>query len=70
MMHELRNWRKAEKITLKVLAGQVGVQASHLSEIERGQNTPSLQLAAKLSRISGVPLEAFVRPDLAEAMAE
>lgn len=48
--HPLRLWRKASNVTLTALAGKVGVTPSHLSEIERGSNTPSLDLAAKLSR--------------------
>lgn len=59
--HELRRWRKAEKITLTALAGRVGVRASHLSEIENWKNEPSLALAAKLSRETSIPLDKFVK---------
>lgn len=59
--HELRRWRKAESVTLTTLAGRVGVRASHLSEIENWKNEPSLALAAKLSRETGIPLDKFVR---------
>jgi transcriptional regulator with XRE-family HTH domain len=48
--HPLRRWRKDRDVTLAALAGKVGVTPSHLSEIERGSNTPSLELAAKLSQ--------------------
>lgn len=65
--HPLRLWRKANHITLAALAIKAGVTPSHLSEIENGNNTPSLELAAKLSRattgadgVPAVPLTEFV----------
>jgi transcriptional regulator with XRE-family HTH domain len=65
--HPLRRWRKERQVTLKALADKVGVQASHLSEIENGNNKPSLALAAKLSGatadeqgVPAVPLTEFV----------
>lgn len=48
--HPMRVWRNEKRITLNALAEKVGVTPSHLSEIERGVNSPSLDLAAKLSR--------------------
>jgi DNA-binding XRE family transcriptional regulator len=59
--HDLRRWRKAEAITLSDLAGRVGVRASHLSEIENWNNKPSLALAVKLSRETGIPIDKFVK---------
>jgi transcriptional regulator with XRE-family HTH domain len=67
--HALRLWRKANGVTLATLAARVGVEPSHLSEVENGHNTPSIKLAAKLSRETGgaVPLDAFVpRTEAAE----
>lgn len=65
--HPLRLWRKANHITLSALAIKVGVKPSHLSEIENGNNMPSLKLAEKLSLatvdiagVRGVPLGEFV----------
>lgn len=67
--HPLRQWRDDHEVTLATLAGAVGVTPSHISEIERRLNTPSLDLAAKLSRatadesgVPAVPLEKFIRP--------
>jgi transcriptional regulator with XRE-family HTH domain len=50
--HPLRRWRQANNVTLKALKERAGVKVSpsHISEIERHNNTPSLDLAAKLSR--------------------
>lgn len=60
-VHPLREWRKATETTLTVLAGEVDVTPSHLSEIERGRNDPSLALAARLSKRTGIPLDKFVK---------
>ncbi len=60
-VHPLREWRKANDKTLASLAGDVAVTPSHLSEIERGLNDPSLALAARLSKASGIPIDKFVK---------
>lgn len=67
--HALRRWRKEHEIRLAALAEQVGVTASHLSEIERGLNAPSLKLAVRLSEATknAVTLAEFVtQPEPAE----
>jgi transcriptional regulator with XRE-family HTH domain len=64
--HPLRRWRTERSVTLTTLADQVGVYASHLSEIENRNNRPSLRLAAKLSQITGLPLESFVQSEAAQ----
>lgn len=53
--HPLRRWRSENKVTLAALAARVGATPSHLSEIERGENVPSLQLADRLSRATAAP---------------
>jgi len=62
-IHPLRAWRLERRKTLAGLAARVGVTPSHLSEIERGLNQPSMNLAAKLSRATGgeVQVGDFVR---------
>lgn len=67
--HPLRLWRTEHGVTLATLADRVGVTASHLSEVERDLDTPSLDLATKLSRettngdgVPVVPTDAFMRP--------
>jgi transcriptional regulator with XRE-family HTH domain len=55
--HPVRRWRKDNGKTLSALAGKVGVTPSHLSEIERGLNHPSLDLTAKLKAETGLPAE-------------
>jgi len=66
--HPLRLWRKRENITLAALGRQVGVSPSHLSEVERGLDEPSMNLAARLSRATGgeVDIGSFARSEAAE----
>lgn len=47
--HPFRTWRKQHGRTLVEAAAAAGVSASHISEIERGLDRPSLALAARLS---------------------
>lgn len=60
--HLLRQWRHSQepKVTLTALSDDVGVTPSHLCEIERGNNNPSLDLAVRLSKRTGLPVECFV----------
>lgn len=58
--HPLYHWRQQNsRMPLQQLAEKVGCTQSHLSEIENGNNDPSLDLAVKLSRVTGIPVERF-----------
>lgn len=61
--HPLRAWRtnQTPKKTLTGLAADVSVTPSHLSEIENWKNEPSLDLAARLHRVTGIDMTAFVK---------
>lgn len=59
--HPLRAWRKANSKTLADVGSRVSVRPSYLSDIERNKKQPSLTLAAKLSQMTELPIEAFVR---------
>lgn len=61
--HPIRTWRKSQtpKVTLAVLAEQVGVTPSHLSEVENGHNKLSLDLAVKLSEKTGIEIAKLAR---------
>jgi transcriptional regulator with XRE-family HTH domain len=63
--HPLRLWRQSKQVTLAQLADTLDVSTSHLSEIERGRNKPSLKLAMRLSQATDgeVSVEEFVRAD-------
>ena len=45
-----------------MLAERVGVTASHLSEVENYKNEPSLDLADRLSKTTGLGIGEFVIP--------
>ena len=61
--HPIRAWRKSRtpKVTLADLAKRIKVTPSHLSEIENGNNEPSLALAIKLSKETGIDVERLAR---------
>ena len=64
--HPLRKWREhaspeGGKVTLEKLALELDVTPSHLSQIETGLRRPSLQLAVRLSEMTRIPVEEFVR---------
>lgn len=59
--HPLRQWRKQNGKTLSDLSEAVSVTPSHLSEIENWNNEPSLDLAARLHRATGIEMTAFVK---------
>lgn len=70
--HPLRLWRGRKKVTLASLAYSLDVTPSHLSEIERYRNKPSLKLAVLLSLATGneVTVGEFVaKPSADEAVA-
>lgn len=60
-IHPVRQWRKDHGKTLGQLAEAVGVTASHLSEVERGRNELSLDLARKIKRVTGLSLDSIVQ---------
>lgn len=62
--HPLRDWRLGQepRKTLAELAADLEVTPSHLSEIENWKNEPSLDLAARLHRATGIDMAAFVKP--------
>ena len=56
--HPLKVWRKANnRMTLAELAKELGVSAPHLSEIENGNNEPSLELAIAIGERTGIPVQ-------------
>jgi transcriptional regulator with XRE-family HTH domain len=48
-------------MTLNDLAGKVSVTPSHLSEIENWNNEPSLVLAERLQRETGIAMAEFLK---------
>lgn len=60
--HPLYFWRKQHSTTLHALASDLDVTQTHLSEVENWNRTPSLDLASRLHRKTGIPMEKFVKP--------
>jgi putative transcriptional regulator len=52
------------------LASSVGVNPQTIGFLERGDYTPSLELAFKISRFFGLPMEAVFSPDPFRPMSE
>lgn len=58
---ELRNLRKAKRLTLGRLGEATGLSTGFISQIERGQNRPSVTALFKISRALGVSVSWFFR---------
>lgn len=61
----LAQWMAANGYRDERLAEMVGVSRSHLTHIRLGRRPPSLKVAAKLVRITGLPVETFCRLEAA-----
>jgi putative transcriptional regulator len=55
----LRAARKAAGVTQVELAKRLGLQQNRISDYERG-TVPSVEIAARLARAIGVPLDSLV----------
>ena len=56
----LRAWRQHREFTLDMLADQIGVSKEHLSQIENGQKSGTVDIFRRLSTVLGVELEDLV----------
>ncbi len=65
--NDVRALRKAHGLTITQLADQLERSVGWLSQVERGQNDPSIEDIRQLSKIFEVPISFFFRNDLAEA---
>lgn len=61
MVHPLKNYRTDSHLTQRELAELVGVERETVARWEMGIRTPSLAKAAKLSEITGIPIDKFVK---------
>jgi transcriptional regulator with XRE-family HTH domain len=59
--HPVYLWRKSSGVSQRSLADAIGCNQSFLSLLEAGERSPSLALAARLKRATGLPLETFVK---------
>ncbi|WP_127112622.1 helix-turn-helix domain-containing protein [Shimia sediminis] len=66
----IRNCRQKRKLTLKELCNQAGVSVGYLSQVERGNATPSLGTLAQIARALDLGLDYFVtRPRPGDAVS-
>ena len=59
-----------EHLTRQALAREVGVNPQTIGFLERGDYTPSLELAFKISRFFKLPVEAVFSPDPFRPLSE
>ena len=53
----LRKLRRNMELTQEQLADQVGVSLNFIGQLERGENSPSLETIQKLAEVLGVPVK-------------
>lgn len=61
---KLRTLRKRRGLTVRQLGDRLGVNHSHITKIETGENIPSLPLAIKIADSFGISVDQLVRDDL------
>lgn len=59
--HPLKQWRDERGLKQKAAAEELGLTEPTLSRYEKGRRIPSLAQAAKLSEITGIPIDKFVK---------
>ena len=62
--------RAERSLSRQILAKEVGVNPQTIGFLERGDYTPSLELAFKLSRFFNLPVEAIFSPDPFRPLSE
>jgi transcriptional regulator with XRE-family HTH domain len=63
----LKEWRKRKGLRQEDVAVRFGVSKPTISRLENGHRMPSLTLAVKLSKQTGIPIK-LLRPDLAKIL--
>lgn len=61
---KVRVLRQREGLTVRQLGERLGVDHSHITKIERGENIPSLPLALKIADFFGVSLDQLARDEI------
>jgi transcriptional regulator with XRE-family HTH domain len=61
---KLRALRQRDGLTVRQLGERLGVDHSHITKIERGENIPSLPLAIKIADLFGVSLDQLARDEI------
>lgn len=67
-MDQLIKFRDAHKLTQQGLASLIGTSAGYLHDLENGRRKPSLALASRIERVTGIPRRE-IRPDIFALMS-
>lgn len=67
-MDQLIKFRDAHKLTQQGLAALLGTSAGYLHDLENGRRKPSLALANRIERVTGIPRRE-IRPDIFALMS-
>lgn len=57
MNNQLKKYRLENKLTQQVLADRIGINKTIYSNFETGARNPSLRVALKIQKITGIPVE-------------
>jgi len=57
MNNQLKKYRLENKLTQQVLADRIGINKTTYSNFETGARNPSLKVALKIQKITGIPVE-------------
>lgn len=63
MMRIYRDYLLDNEISQRWLAANVGISTAHMCAIVKGKRHPSPKLAAKIEKITGIPLRRLLLPD-------
>jgi len=61
---KLRTLRTGRGLTVRQLGDILGVNHSHITKIEKGENIPSIPLALKIANLFDISIDQLVRDDL------
>lgn len=56
----LQKYMADKKLTDAALAGRIGCDRSYITQIRNGKRRPSLEMALKLKKATGLPVETFM----------
>lgn len=57
MNNQLKKFRLENKLTQQVLADRIGINKTTYSDFETGARRPSLRVALKIQKVTGIPVE-------------
>ena len=70
LSNNLRQWRKARRLTQTVLAEQAGITRQSIIAIEKGRLNPSVAVALSLAALLNASVEDLFALNPAEALAD